>query len=236
LGVSATAKRSDGLTDVLWWTFGPLAFDHEMHEDEVRVQLKKIDTGSIYIFEMGTKTGWTYAIGQMAIDSDRNKLICRIVREQVATGKHVLVLSERVDHVLRLESMLKGSGVLAERFVGETSNAGKERNRQVKAATRAGIVRVMCATYKMASEGVDIPVLDCLVFASPPRTKGGIEIVQSVGRVKRPYPGKECALVFDLVDGGTMQNYWFNRRRIYRTLGEKRRVMDSGQESLEMEE
>ena len=55
-------------------------------------------------------------------------------------------------------------------------------------ADRALITNARCLT-----EGVDVPGIDCVLFADPRRS--AVDIVQAVGRALRPSPGKKCGYV-----------------------------------------
>ena len=55
-------------------------------------------------------------------------------------------------------------------------------------AERALITNARCLT-----EGVDVPGIDCVLFADPRRS--AVDIVQAVGRALRPAPGKQCGYV-----------------------------------------
>ncbi|MEO8615924.1 MAG: DEAD/DEAH box helicase family protein, partial [Luteolibacter sp.] len=63
------------------------------------------------------------------------------------------------------------------RIIGEFANA-----------ERALITNARCLT-----EGVDVPGIDCVLFADPRRS--AVDIVQAVGRALRPAPGKESGYV-----------------------------------------
>jgi Helicase conserved C-terminal domain len=66
-----------------------------------------------------------------------------------------------------------------------------ERSRLLTAfvdAKRALITNARCLT-----EGVDVPAIDCVMFADPKQSK--IDIVQAAGRALRTYPGKKCGYI-----------------------------------------
>lgn len=83
-------------------------------------------------------------------------------------------------------------------------------------ATRCASVRcqVVLTTYQMCSEGLDIPRLDTLIFATP---RSNIE--QSAGRILRSHPDKQSPVVHDLVDKYSLfeKMYW-KRLRVYRSM------------------
>jgi superfamily II DNA or RNA helicase len=66
--------------------------------------------------------------------------------------------------------------------------------------TRARIIgefarteRALITNARCLTEGVDVPGIDCVLFADPRRS--AVDIVQAVGRALRPSPGKECGYV-----------------------------------------
>ncbi len=62
-----------------------------------------------------------------------------------------------------------------------------------------GQVRVLVATGQLIGEGFDCRELTTLFFATPIRFSG--RVLQYLGRVLRPAPGKRKARVFDYLDG-----------------------------------
>jgi predicted helicase len=75
---------------------------------------------------------------------------------------------------------------------------------------------VIVATYSMAQEGLDIPVLDTLIMTTPHS-----DVTQAVGRIMRETPGKVNApLIIDIVDRWSVFNSMFKKRCvIYKTAG-----------------
>ena len=57
---------------------------------------------------------------------------------------------------------------------------------------------VIVATYALAKEGLDIPTLDVVHFATPQKDRAIVK--QSAGRVERNVEGKEQPIVMDYVD------------------------------------
>ena len=75
---------------------------------------------------------------------------------------------------------------------------------------------IIVATYSMAQEGLDIPVLDTLIMTTPHS-----DVTQAVGRIMRETPGKVNApLIIDIVDRWSVFNSMFRKRCvIYKASG-----------------
>jgi superfamily II DNA or RNA helicase len=69
----------------------------------------------------------------------------------------------------------------------------------IYAAYRAGHIRIL-ANCGVLTEGFDMPQASCLLMARPTQAPG--LYIQMVGRVLRTFPGKEDALVLDVVGVG----------------------------------
>jgi superfamily II DNA or RNA helicase len=61
-----------------------------------------------------------------------------------------------------------------------------------------GRIKVLIATGQLIGEGFDCRELTTLFMATPVRFSG--RIIQYLGRILRPAPGKKRARVFDYVD------------------------------------
>lgn len=103
IGVSATPKRRDGLQKML-----------DYHLGRVRVYVEDQHTeNSVYVAEHGTVYSW-YAnvskntgrfITEVSEDASRNLLIAESVGFLYDTGRDVLVLSDRIEHLKHLMSL-----------------------------------------------------------------------------------------------------------------------------------
>jgi superfamily II DNA or RNA helicase len=92
-------------------------------------------------------------------------------------------------------------------------NAGQRQ--QVMDRLQEGRIKVLIATGQLIGEGFDCRELTTLFMATPVRFSG--RIIQYLGRILRPAPGKRRARVFDYVDINVepLQKAADARKRIY---------------------
>lgn len=85
---------------------------------------------------------------------------------------------------------------------------------KVVAALNGGQVKVLVATGALIGEGFDCRELSTLFLTTPIKFNG--RLLQYLGRVLRPAPGKDTARVFDYLDPvGVLENAARARRRVY---------------------
>lgn len=79
-----------------------------------------------------------------------------------------------------------------------------DRAKEIEAFTNAE--RSLITNARCLAEGVDVPRIDCVLFADPKRNT--IDIVQAVGRALRPSPNKEMGYIIlpIVVDGEATRN------------------------------
>jgi superfamily II DNA or RNA helicase len=67
----------------------------------------------------------------------------------------------------------------------------------------------------LADEGLDLPRLSRVFLVYPGRARG--RTVQRLGRLMRPHPGKQDAVLFDFVDRRVplLRRHHHERRRLY---------------------
>lgn len=69
---------------------------------------------------------------------------------------------------------------------------------------------MVIATFQLAQEGLDIPVLDTVILATPKS-----DIKQSIGRIMRETPGKlNAPLIIDVVDHWSVLFSMFRKRMV----------------------
>jgi hypothetical protein len=96
-----------------------------------------------------------------------------------------------VDHSQELALAFQAAGIVAVAVDGKTPTAERDR---IFAAFRAGEITVLCACA-VVDEGLDVPEAGCLQLVRPTRSLRLLRQLQ--GRVLRPSPGKEKALLID---------------------------------------
>ena len=153
-------------------------------------------------------------MAELSEDPERNDLIADIAREEARNGHHVLVVTRRIEHVRQLVSRLEHDVPIGSRLnVLTGAQTGADAERIKRAVERSDEGTVLISTT--ADEGFDLPRLDRLILAFPIRRTPLIE--QQVGRIRRPYPGKADAVVFDVEDSlvNVLRAQSIERRKLY---------------------
>jgi superfamily II DNA or RNA helicase len=214
-GLSATPWRRDGLSRLIYWHLGDKI--HEIDKDAL------VDAGHVLQAEVITRetdfsptcdpsTEYSKMLSELTQDPARNALIVEDVAREAGNGGGVcLVLSDRKAHVETLVGLLAARGVDAAVLTGDM----KPKDRQeVVTALNAGQVKVLVSTTQLLSEGFDCRELSTLFLSTPIRFEG--RLIQCLGRVLRPAPGKDKARVYDYMDPvGVLENAARARQRVY---------------------
>ncbi len=199
-GLSATPWRRDKLSRLIFFHLGESAWEiekgplidagHILHA-EVRFRLtpfySDIDGTSHYPKLMTQLTG----------DKNRNALIVQDISNEIPHCQGtLLVLSDRKAHCDNMRSLLRyNHGIDADLITGDLS---KSQRTDVLERLERGETRVLFATSQLLGEGFDASCLATLFLTYPIRFSG--RLIQYLGRVLRPGPGKEKAIIVDYVD------------------------------------
>ena len=211
LGLTATPYRRDKLDDLIGLQLGPVRHTITAPEggtldgsavDVPDRALVVHATGYRYLgdAEPSAPGGMAAIYRDLAADEPRNRQLIDDVVTAVDRGRNCLVLTQWTSHVDLL------TGALAERGLDPVVLKGGMTVRARTAATErlrtdAGTPLLAVATGPFVGEGFDCPALDTLFLAAPISFKG--RLVQYVGRILRPHPGKETAEVHDYYDVAT---------------------------------
>jgi superfamily II DNA or RNA helicase len=200
LGLSATPWRRDNLSRLIFWYLG------DVHHEVDKAGL--VATGDVLPAEVIVRetsfrpfhdpvSEYSKMLSELTSDTARNLRIAQDVAEEAAAGTGIsLVLSDRRAHCENLQALLRFRfKVDAELMIGDMPI--QERQAVVE-RLNAGAARVVIATGQLIGEGFDCSGLSTLFLATPVRFSG--RVLQYLGRVLRPAPGKQKARVFDYVD------------------------------------
>jgi len=218
IGLTATPKRADGLQAAMFALLGPKI--HEVSREEVAhttcpVKIQTIETGWMPDYDavlMGDGTiDYNKVIDAMIHDDERFNVVMReILHLYVPT----MVLANRVEYLQKMCDEVKRHNIKAVCLsgMGQSKKAKAERKAALEQLNN-GEIDAIFATYQLAKEGLDVPNLRYVVFATP--EKDSTTVIQSVGRVGRKAEGKECGTVIDFVDDFCMYKNWASIRRGY---------------------
>jgi superfamily II DNA or RNA helicase len=217
LGLSATPFRRDSLTRLIWWYLGD-----KVHQVDAAAL---VDAGHVLEAEViwretnfeptfDPSEEYSQMLSELTQDPARNALIASDVAQEAqgnAPGV-CLVLSDRVAHCKTLVELLAAHGITAAMLTGDLPATDR---RKVVAALNGGGVKVLVATGQLIGEGFDCRELSTLFLATPIKFNG--RLLQYLGRILRPAPGKDKARVYDYVDSqvGVLENAAQARARVY---------------------
>jgi superfamily II DNA or RNA helicase len=218
LGLSATPWRRDKLSKLIFWHLGDV--HHEVDKAHL-VETGNVLTAQVIVRETDFKpyydpvNEYSKMLSELTADTDRNVLIASDVARETAASRGIcLVLSDRKAHCENLQSLLKYRFKIdSELLTGDLRLGDRqkviERLNQQKA-------KVVIATGQLIGEGFDCKNLSTLFLATPIAFSG--RVLQYLGRVLRPAPGKKMARVFDYIDihVETLTKAAKTRQRVYR--------------------
>lgn len=210
LGLSATPIRKDGLTGVLYWFLGPPAFTVERENRQrtiVRTLRYKCSEYKLPppVTRFG-KVSLVQMITDLVENAGRNEFLEMNIRKIMKkSSRRLLVLSDRRQHCEEIAARLEdlGTGL----YMGGMKEAQLEESAKQN---------VIVGTFSQAHEGLDIPVLDTVLLATPKS-----DVKQAVGRILRETTGKKNdPIILDVVDDwGLMGSMYYKRRKMYKESG-----------------
>ncbi|PLX51367.1 MAG: helicase [Desulfobulbaceae bacterium] len=196
LGLSATAFRRDGMSQLIYIFLGDLV--HRVDKDELTAMGAVLKPELIQrptAFRFRFRDNYQDLLKALTTDEQRNRqIVDDVVAQSHSSEGGILVVSDRVAHCDLLAEMLAERGVQCKVLTGRT--ASEERSATVEEVHR-GEVRILISTLQLIGEGFDCPGLASLFLTTPIKFSG--RLLQVVGRILRPSPGKK-AMVFDYVD------------------------------------
>jgi superfamily II DNA or RNA helicase len=218
LGLSATPWRRDKLSKLIFWHLGDV--HHEVDKAHL-VETGDVLPAEVIVRETNFKpyydpvNEYSKMLSELTADTDRNVLIASdVAQETLNCGGICLVLSDRKAHCENLQSLLKYRFKIDSELL--TGDLNLSERQKVIERLNQNKVDVVIATGQLIGEGFDCKNLSTLFLATPISFSG--RVLQYLGRVLRPAPGKKIARVFDYIDihVETLTKAAQSRQRVYR--------------------
>lgn len=188
------------------------------HPEEIRASLHKQQL--FYAHTKDFKKSFSIENQIINESEQRLKYIINTISE---IDKNVLILFKNINYGKQifdiLNSMSLGRNI--HYIAGSTDSEIREEVRKIANDDKNGII---VASIGVFSTGVNIPSIDCVLFAQSIKSK--IKVLQSIGRALRKTKEKNNALIIDIVDNLTYRkkkNYFLKhaveRMEIYESEG-----------------
>jgi superfamily II DNA or RNA helicase len=157
--------------------------------------------------------------GALANDTDRLGLVLTDIRELAREGRAVVVLTERRDHLARINESLCGEMPNLVVLHGGIKPKARRAAMAQLAEQSDTEPRLILATGRYLGEGFDDPRLDTLLLTMPIAWKG--TVVQYAGRLHRSHAEKHDIRIYDYVDSAVpvLRRMYAKRLRTYKEMG-----------------
>jgi superfamily II DNA or RNA helicase len=209
IGLTATPERKDGL-DIARIT-GQFIEASDSLPDSVQSDRAPRVSVEQHIYSVDTYTTGNQPTGKhgdvvfssmitaVAKNNARTIAVCNLIAQY--KDRDILVLSHRRAHCEAIFEHLREAGVDVALFL---PSRGKRKRPEVPTA------KIIVSTFSYVSEGLDIPRLNCIVFATP-----ASNLKQSIGRILRRRDN--APLVIDVCDTwGILVQQTHKRTTFYR--------------------
>lgn len=195
LGLSATPNRKDELQPILYQQLGDISYEYKKKKTHIN-KLQIIRTE----FESNADN-YATIINELCIDENRNNLIINAIKANIE--RKILVLTDRIEHINVLESLLQ-----KEKIDYICVHGSLNKKEQVENMNLVKSKSLIIATTSYFGEGIDFPHLNTIMFATPISYYG--RLVQYLGRIGR---GNQECLAIDFLDSkNAMLNSAYKKR------------------------
>lgn len=208
-GLSATPNRRDNLEMMIFAGLGNICA--EIKPEQLQGKVLPVVIYPLKCPFDANIDSWTDFIGALVNNEHRNDYIVRLTQRQ---SKSTIILTSQVKHAEILNTLMAERGLQALLIHGQLPV--KTRSERMQKASNTNLI---IGTAQLLGEGIDWPHLEVLIFASPMsavinKTKpAATKLIQSIGRCRRPYPGKTHAIVIDLIDQCSFGVSAYNKRK-----------------------
>lgn len=214
LGLSATPTREDGQNLLIESIFGKIAVSVPATELIDKGYLVKPTIKFIPVPRPKAMLSNYREIykADIVCNDERNDLIIRAGISLVDQDFVTLVLYKEINHGKYLYEKFKEKGQHCYLLSGTHST--EFRQSVIKEVTDGDVKLILASS--IFDIGLDLCNLSALVLSGG--GKSGIRALQRIGRILRPYPGKDMAVVIDFADKSKyLKNHYLIRKRIYQS-------------------
>lgn len=221
-GLSATPYRKDGLSRIITLRIGDIRYQTKLIDSQYGLKISKLvvprfTTVGLNLPELQTNTiNENYEL--LVANEKRNKSLLSDIQYNLKNGRHILLLTHRVDHLKKIEGLLENiEDYSVFKLFG--TQGSKQNNKVIKEINSTQSPFVIVATTKYAGEGMDIGNLDTIILAMPNSWKG--TIFQNLGRLHRNLDKKDELRVYDYIDMlvPAFARMYQKRKEAYKKLG-----------------
>jgi hypothetical protein len=230
IGLSATPKRSDGLSSVFHWHLGELIYKADTERKGLYPIIKMYKcksnnyelTYKVNNFTKEKVIQFATVITNLCKHQKRNLLIVKQIIELLKQDRKILLLSDRREHLILLYQQLLEYPELKKYSFGLF--LGGMKIEDLKATKNKNLI---LATFKAFGEGVSEETLDTLILTSPKKYIGHLKgqsreesgvLEQIVGRIFRKEHTDKHPLIIDIVDDfSVIANHGFQRAVFYKS-------------------
>jgi len=223
-GLSATPQRRDNLEFMIFSALGAICSEIKVDQLQGKVLPVEVNVIEHDFYEPMLFDSWNNYIEVISHDESRNRLIIDEAEMYCCINlQPTIILCSTVNHCELLSELADYEGLEPLLIHGQLSS--KVRAERMRRAPESNLI---IGTSQLLSEGIDLPHLEVLIFATPmsavidKENPTATKLIQSIGRCRRPYPGKEHAIVIDIVDRcGFGISTYKKRKHIYDLQGFK---------------
>lgn len=153
-------------------------------------------------------TSGDFNLKDLAARASENKIVGDIVQTYIDRGenKPAILFAINKEHSAMMAQAFRSAGIPA--IHQDESHNSAERQSAIK-SLQEGRIKVLC-NVNIFSTGVDIPEARVGIMARPTMSK--ILWIQQGGRLLRPFPGKEYAIILDHGGNTARHGHFFEER------------------------
>jgi superfamily II DNA or RNA helicase len=195
VGFTATAGRSDKVgLGAVWQEITYQRGIVQMIAEGYLCDVRAMEIGSDFDLGNAQVRAGDYTDASLGAELERSDALAAASRayRQYAPGRQGVAFTPTIATAHALAAELITQGIPAEAVDGKMP---VDQRRAVLRRLHAGQTQVVC-NCAVLTEGWDEPAVSCALMLRP--TKSAPFFVQMAGRVLRPYPGKDDALILDV--------------------------------------